>query len=50
MTLFRNYLVILVVAFLCSAVPFLHLGMVLGSPAVLLASISITLVFRKELS
>jgi hypothetical protein len=49
MKLFKNFLKIWATSTLCSAVPWLHLGMILGIPAVFLSSVLVTLLFRKEL-
>jgi hypothetical protein len=50
MKLFTNFLKILGVGIICSFVPFLWMGMLLGAPAYILAAVGITLLFRKELS
>lgn len=48
--LFINYLKILGIGLVASMFPFLILGVVFGFPSVLMASIVITFVFRKELA
>ena len=49
MKLFKNFLSIWAIGTVCSFVPFMHLGAILGQPAVILASVVVTLIFRKEL-
>jgi len=49
MILFKNFLKIWLIGTVASLVPLLIYGLVFGSPAVLIASLVTTLVFRKEL-
>ena len=49
MILFKRFALIYLVCLLCSLVPFLHISFIFGLPATTLASIFITLIFRKEL-
>lgn len=50
MKLFINFLKILGIGVIASFIPYMTLGALLGFPSVLLASIAVTFLFRKELS
>ncbi len=49
MTLFKRFLLIWFIGTVSSAIPFMHIGVVLGAPAVLISAVLVTLIFNKEL-
>ena len=49
MKIFNRFLLYLAIGMLCSLIPFLHVSLAIGFPAVLLNSIILTFIYNKDL-
>jgi len=50
MKVFKRFLIYLLIGMMCSLVPFLHVGVVAGFPAVFINSILLTFIYNKDLN